>query len=326
METQLHISRWVKGNPKLALLHWANLLYLLIFAASILIAVHPAGSPRGGLPGGLDPAVMMIVAQFGGVLIPGLLFIWLTRQPILTTLKLRRLSFSSGVKCFLIGLLCWPIFIVLGNLSTILLALINPQAGATPNIVTGGGSPWIAFLGIALVAPVFEELLFRGVLLSAYEGCVGSHAIWLVAILFGFYHFSLDNLVGPLILGLIVGWLIYRTRSIWAGVLTHMGVNLLGGLFILLNALTVPAGAEAAAQNTATLTPDVIWLGVMIWGGVSLVFSVPIFFLLRSISQRYPVPEQPASRLSLRTTWSTIAVSLGAVAYFGAQLLSLMRQ
>jgi len=327
METQMQISRSIKENTKPELLHWANLLYLLIFTVSVLIAVRPAGSPKGGLPGWLDPAVMMIVAQVGGILIPALLFLWLTRQPVLTTLKLRRLSFGSGVKCFLIGLLCWPILIALSNLSQILLMLIGPsQVGAASDVVNNGGSPWIAFLGIVLVAPLFEEILFRGVLMSAYERRVGFHAIWLVAILFAFYHFSIDMILYVLFIGFLLGWLVYRTRSIWAGVLVHMGVNLLGGLLMLLNTLTVPAGAEAAAQNTATLPLDVMWLGVMIWGGVGLVLLVPIFFLLRSISKRYPAPDQPATRLSLRNTWSTIAVSLGAVAYFGAQLLSWMRQ
>jgi len=49
-------------NTKPALLHWANLLYLLIGAASILIAVRPSGGPNGGRPEGLDPAVMMIAS------------------------------------------------------------------------------------------------------------------------------------------------------------------------------------------------------------------------------------------------------------------------
>jgi len=216
--------------------------------------------------------------------------------------------------------------VAINNLIQILLASINPKASAASDVVAGGGSPWIAFLGIVLVAPLFEELLFRGVLLGAYEGRTGSHAIWLVAILFGFYHFSLDNLVGPLVLGLVAGWLAYRTRSIWVGVLVHMGNNLLAGLIMLLSTLAVPAGAEAAAQNTTTLTPEILWLGVMIWGIVGLILLVPVFFLLRSIGKRYPVPEQPATRLSLRSTWSTMAILLGAVAYFGAELLSWMRQ
>jgi len=81
METQIQNSQSVKANTKPELLHWANLLYLLMFVTSILIAVRPAGSSNGGLPEWLDRSVMMIVAQVGGVLIPALLFIWLTASP-----------------------------------------------------------------------------------------------------------------------------------------------------------------------------------------------------------------------------------------------------
>ena len=326
METQITLSKVARVMKKPNLIHWANLLYALIFTASVLIAVRPGGSPTGEPLKRVDPAILMIVAQLGGVLLPAVLFIWLTRQPFSTALKLRRLSFGDGVKCLLVGLFCWPVVILQSILSAILTTAINPEGSPVTDIVTGGGSPWVAFLGIVLVAPLFEELLFRGVLLGAYEKSTGLHSIWLVALLFGFYHFSLDNLLLPLVVGLIAGWLAYRTRSIWAGVLAHVGANLLAGLMILLNVLVASAGAEAAVESTATLAPDAIWLSVMLWVGVGLVLLVPVFFFLRSISRQYPAPEQPASRLSLKTTWSTIPILLGATAYFGYQLLTLIRQ
>jgi hypothetical protein len=172
---------------------------------------------------------------------------------------------------------------------------------------------------LVLVAPLFEEMLFRGVFLSAYENRTGWHAIWLVAILFAAYHFSLDNLVLPLIIGLIAGWLVYRTCSIWAGVLVHVGANLLAGLLILMSTLAGPAGAEAAVQNAATVTLDVLWLGVAIWTGIGLFLMAPVFFLLRSIGKRYPAPEGPRTRLSFKPLWSYALLMIVAIVYFGAQ-------
>lgn len=322
METQIHLPKVAVVESKPNFLYWANLLYALIFAASVLIAVRPAGSPTGEPPMRLDPALLMIIAQLGGVLIPALLFVWLTRQPLLTTLKLRRLSFGGGVICLLIGFLCWPVVILQSNLSAIITAALNPQGNATTDIVTAGGAPWVAFLGIVLVAPLFEELLFRGVLQGAYEERTGFHAFWLVAVLFAFFHFSLDNLLLPLVVGLIAGWLAYRTRSIWAGVLVHVGANLLAGLLALLGTLAVTAGAEAAAQEAAMLTPQVLWTGVLIWGAIGLVLLAPIFFLLRSIGKRYPAPERSAAGFNLKAAWSTVVVIVGAVAYFVVQLSS----
>jgi membrane protease YdiL (CAAX protease family) len=175
----------------------------------------------------MDPAVGTIVAQIGLILIPSLLFVWLTRQPFKEIFKLKRLSFGSGTKCFLIGLACWAVFVFLGTLAQGLRVLISPaRAGSPTDIATGGGAPWLVFLGMALVAPLCEEALNRGVLLSAYEKRVGVHAIWLVGILFAFLHPSLEQILGALFVGTVAGWVVYRTRSIWAGVLVHMGTNL----------------------------------------------------------------------------------------------------
>jgi len=296
----------------------------LIAGASIAIAIRPASAPAGDLPPWLDPAAAMILAQIGLILIPAILFVWLTRQPIRTTFKLHPLSYGTGVRCFLIGLLCWPLFVALSNLSYLLLALFNPGQTSNPaNAVTSSGSPWIAFLGIVLVAPVFEELLFRGVLLSAYEEHKGVHSIWMVGLLFAFYHFSPDQFLGPLFIGLLAGWVVYRTRSVWAGVLVHVGTNLLGGLFQLLLVLAVPGGVEVTLPEAAGQGVDILltmWMGVLVWGSISLILLVPILFLVRNINKRYPMPSQPETHLELKTTWSYALAVLGMVTYFGYRL------
>lgn len=65
-------------------LHWSNLLYALIILASLPITQSMGNAPP---PAWFAPAVVMIVAQIGLILIPTLLFVWLTRQPLTEMLK-----------------------------------------------------------------------------------------------------------------------------------------------------------------------------------------------------------------------------------------------
>lgn len=328
METHIPLANLAAESPQPALHHWANLLFVLISALSILIAIRPAGASGGGLPEWLDPGLAMILAQVSLILIPALLFVWLTRQPVRTALKLRRLSLSTSAKCVLIGLLCWPIFQTLTSLAQFGLAVLSPaQAGDSLDTATGGGSPWLLFIGIAVVAPVCEETLFRGVLFSAYEKAFGPAAIWLAGILFSLFHFDMTRILGALFVGCIAGWLVFHTRSIWSGMLVHCGVNLLGGLMNLLLALAVPAGAEGAMAEAAAQAGDpmaTFLLGMAVWGGVGLVMLVPIYFLLRSIGKRNPAPAGPAVRPDLKIAWSSIAVLLLALVYTGAQWVFVM--
>jgi membrane protease YdiL (CAAX protease family) len=80
---------------------------------------------------------------------------------------------------------------------------------------------------------VVEELLFRGVLLSAVARYTGNGvAIVLSALLFACVHlpdlsflwYALPNLA---LLGLILGWLRVQSGSIWPAVVAHGMNNLL---------------------------------------------------------------------------------------------------
>jgi len=86
---------------------------------------------------------------------------------------------------------------------------------------------------VVSVGPLVEELLFRGVLLSAISRHMGSGwAIAVTAALFACVHlpdlsflwYALPNLA---LLGLVLGWLRVQSGSIWPAVLAHGANNLL---------------------------------------------------------------------------------------------------
>ncbi len=304
-------------NAKRNLLHWANLLYVAIVVASLPIT---QGSGGGAPPAWLDPGLAMIAAQVGLILIPTLLFIWLTRQPVAEMLKLRRMDGRTGLKCLLVGLLSWPAFNFLSTLGQILVGLVSPaQAAGTVPIVSQPGSPWLAFVGLALVAPVCEEALCRGVLLSVYEECFATRAIWLVGILFALLHPSIDQALGALFVGSVAGWVVYRTRSLWSGVLVHAGANLIGAMLVLLVTLAMPAGVDGATQAQAGDMASMVWIGLLVWGVIAAVMLIPGFFLLRSVGKRYTSPTWPEAEarpnLNLNELWSWVAPVVGTAGY-----------
>ncbi len=304
-------------NAKRNLLHWANLLYVAIVVASLPIT---QGSGSGAPPAWLDPGLALIAAQVGLILLPALLFIWLTRSPLTEMLKLRPLDWRTGVKCLLVGLVSWPVFTFLSTLGQVLVGLVSPArlADAT-TIVSQPGSPWIAFVGLALVAPMCEEALCRGVLLSVYEERFAARAVWLVGILFALLHPSLDQALGALFVGSVAGWVVSRTRSIWSGVLVHAGANLISAALVLLVTLAMPAGVDSAAQAQAQAgdIASMVWIGLLVWGGIAALMLIPGFFLLRSVGKRYAPPAwpEPEARLSLSGLWSWIAPVVGTAGY-----------
>jgi membrane protease YdiL (CAAX protease family) len=92
--------------------------------------------------------------------------------------------------------------------------------------MAAGPQVFLAFLAV-VVAPVTEELLFRGILYPfvKQQGHPGL-ALWGTAILFGALHLNLMTFVPLTFLGLVLAWLYDTTDNLLAPIFGHSLFNL----------------------------------------------------------------------------------------------------
>ena len=77
-----------------------------------------------------------------------------------------------------------------------------------------------------VVAPVLEEMLFRGVILRGFlRRYSRTFAIVWSAALFGIAHLNVYQLMTALAIGIVGGWLYERCRSLWPCILLHASYN-----------------------------------------------------------------------------------------------------
>lgn len=87
---------------------------------------------------------------------------------------------------------------------------------------------WGAFLKVAVMAPVIEELIFRGIILQGFRRNYSDFtAIFISAILFSLFHLNPWQMPATFVLGLILGWLMIRFQNILLSILGHSINNLL---------------------------------------------------------------------------------------------------
>ncbi len=98
----------------------------------------------------------------------------------------------------------------------------------------GMGNSLVSFVFIVLIAPIGEELVFRGVVFDYLKKHTG---FWIAnifqALFFGIYHMNLVQGLYAFCLGLFLGWVSYKYGSVREGILLHMAVNLCGCLISL---------------------------------------------------------------------------------------------
>lgn len=78
------------------------------------------------------------------------------------------------------------------------------------------------FLTLAIAAPVLEEILMRGIVL---DGLLKNYNPWKAiiwsSVLFGFIHFNLWQFVGAFTIGIVMGYLYWKTKSLLLCMFIH---------------------------------------------------------------------------------------------------------
>jgi membrane protease YdiL (CAAX protease family) len=81
---------------------------------------------------------------------------------------------------------------------------------------------WGAFFRVAVVAPLVEELIFRGLILQGFRrNYNGFVAVFFSALLFALFHLNPWQFPATFVLGLILGWIMLKTNSIILVILGH---------------------------------------------------------------------------------------------------------
>lgn len=85
-----------------------------------------------------------------------------------------------------------------------------------------------AFIFVAIVAPVFEELAFRGFLFNQLLNVANpTVTIITTALIFALVHFSLISIIWIFPFGIILGYLRHKYRTLWLGMIVHFIHNLI---------------------------------------------------------------------------------------------------
>jgi len=109
------------------------------------------------------------------------------------------------------------------NLTRSVLPMPDELAEMFRDLFEGGVGTFVA---LVIVAPLVEELLFRGVILTGFLARYRrGTAIGASAVLFAVAHLNPYQFAAGLVTGVFLGWLLVRTRSLWPCILVHAAFN-----------------------------------------------------------------------------------------------------
>lgn len=111
-------------------------------------------------------------------------------------------------------------------------------------------SLWINIIIMVFLAPVYEEIIFRKLLIDRTVKYGEGTAILFSGLMFGLFHGNLNQFAYAFILGVIFGFVYVKTGTIRYSILLHMVINFMGSVLgvLILKLIDYNAMMEASSD------------------------------------------------------------------------------
>lgn len=240
----------------------------------------------------------LLITEYVLILLPSLLFLKIKGANIKNTLRLNQISFRQIMLSIGITIFTYPLAVFFQGIFILILNLFKEMTPTTVPMPEDGIQYLISFFIIAITPGICEEVMFRGVMMNAYREKGYKKSIVISAILFGIFHFNLLNLIGPTILGVIFGIMVYKTNSIYSSIIGHTvnnGIALTLGFLISKFQYQI----DDLAMESTMVVPDST--SVAIGSILPFLFLIFCFMMVKTMINRL----EPNDREQDRFSWNT---------------------
>ena len=162
-----------------------------------------------------------------------------------------------------------------------------PLENVLENQFEGLTHTFLGALTISLLAPILEEVMFRGAIQGYLTRKLGNPwlAMAMAALVFGVYHMNPVQVVYASMFGFILGWMYYRTGSLMSVIVGHVLNNSIATLTMLM------FGTATESEMMEEILPQeaVIASQVMMF----IVFTAASVLLVIKLHRSMPAPPVP---------------------------------
>jgi membrane protease YdiL (CAAX protease family) len=126
-------------------------------------------------------------------------------------------------------------------------------------------------IGACITAPIWEELLFRGLILSSFSERFGpATAIIVSSLAFSSLHFVPSVVIGLFVSYIMAGWIVYKTKSVISGILIHG----LGNIVAMVGAIIIGNDNMKMINDLTRLNDFVLYAAYLLIGSIGAVAGI----------------------------------------------------
>ena len=204
-------------------------LYIIVFIVFQLVVMYAGAGIWAAVKHEEFQMVVQTMATGGNSVLLALTSVF---GSVITLVLFLRIKWTPVTRDYLLSKpwvsLLWVALFTLGAI--IPLTFLYEQLGIEMNDSTSRmfegllKEPW-GYVAVGVLAPLAEEIVFRGAILRTLLDMMSKKNHWVAimisAAIFGAVHGNAAQFVNALLMGLLLGWMYYRTKSLVPGILLH---------------------------------------------------------------------------------------------------------
>lgn len=197
----------------------------------------------------------------------------LIRKIDVCEIKKKKLSAKAFLICIAITVALMYIGNLIGLGITELISILKhtPVANPISDLLTSANI-WTNLLLVSLLAPVFEELFFRKLLIDRTIKYGSKISIFISALMFGLFHGNLNQFFYAFLIGGFFATVYVKTGNVKYTMALHITANIVGSVISLIVEGTI---------STLGNSPEGIVLSVIYYGILFIVIFVGLYYLMK---------------------------------------------
>lgn len=263
----------------------ANLLYMVVMILFVSI---------GYIAQHWDFQYGILITEFLLVALPTIIYAKIKGATIKNELRFNRLSLIDALLVIVTFISAYFVAVFINLIGEIVISMLGNLIVPDIPFATNPIEYMVFLFIIAVSAGICEEILFRGFILRAYEKLGMWPNIIVTALLFSTLHLNIQNTLAPFFLGIILGFVVYKTNSIFAGILGHFINNAISVTlgYVIMN---LPFYKDVNIEQVQEgMTTQSLIGGVILFGIIMPFAGTVMVICLKAINDRHP--EVTASR------------------------------
>jgi membrane protease YdiL (CAAX protease family) len=139
----------------------------------------------------------------------------------------------------------WYLFVAYGigifcatftnEIITLISKVCNKEFSDRVEEIMSNSTPIPLILFVAIIGPIFEEIIFRGLLLKKLRVYGDKTAIIYTSIAFGLFHTNISQILFAAVIGVVLSYVVCKTNNIKYSIMIHIIINMLSSIATIIS-------------------------------------------------------------------------------------------